>query len=156
MKFTNSQKESMIYPPVGELVDKIGQMAHDRAKGNRYGLVIVAAKRAREISGKDAALNRKNAELENVLYIKDRTSSLKSSNEPVSKPIVESLHEIMNDDIYLTNEALDEKSYKRETPIIIDDSGEESIDFSEIMSEAPSNAPVSNGLTGNELIENDD
>ena len=153
MKFTNSQKQSMIYPPVGELVDKIGHMAHDPAKGNRYSLVIVAAKRAREISNQDAA-NSKNPELD-ALHIKDR-SSLKNSNEPIIKPIVESLHEIINDELYLTEESDSEEVYKREAPIIIDDNGEEPIDFSAIMSEAPSNAPVSNGLTGDELIENDD
>ena len=156
MKLTNSQKKSMIYPPVGDLVNKIGQMTHDNAKGNRYSLVIVTAKRARVISDREAAQNRKNSEAESTLHLKDRTSSAKSSNESVVKPIVESLHEIMNDDIYLTNDASSKESYKRETPIIIDDNGEDAIDFSAIMSEAPSNAPVGNGLTGNELIENDD
>lgn len=152
MKFTNSQKQSMIYPPVGDLVDKIGQMAHDPSKGNRYSLVIVAAKRAREIS--NIAASKKNAELENSLH-KDRPS-MKNPNEPIIKPIVESLHEIISDELYLTEGSASEETFKREAPIIIDDNGEDPIDFSAIMSEAPANAPVSNGLTGTELIENDD
>lgn len=47
----------MIYPPIGELLEKIGNEKEDgkTVPGTRYSLVIMASKRARELGNDEAS-----------------------------------------------------------------------------------------------------
>lgn len=86
----------MIYPPINELVDKTG---------NRYKLVIAAAKRAREISREEKETETEDRqEISSIdQRIKERSERMRRDGKTDEKPIIRALDEIMHDEIYITN-----------------------------------------------------
>ncbi|MBR3576583.1 MAG: DNA-directed RNA polymerase subunit omega [Clostridia bacterium] len=116
----------MIYPPVNDLVKKIGK------NGNRYNLVIATAKRTRQIAEAEKKQNKeKPAEL-SVLEMRIKERMEKKNDKKVVKPIIKALDELINDDLII----IDTDGYKTdnysagsiampsEKDIIIEDDGE--------------------------------
>lgn len=92
----------MIYPPVNELVEKVG---------NRYSLVVITAKRARVISqderDKEKAREKEKAQESSHVdsRFKDRFHDRNATKQiKLEKPILRALSEIMTGQIYYTKE----------------------------------------------------
>lgn len=84
----------MIYPPINDLVNKVG---------TRYELAILTARRAREISDEERMLEKekeRSHEQGNLdARLKERTLERNKSKYP--KPIIKALEEIITGDYYI-------------------------------------------------------
>lgn len=88
----------MIYPPIGQLVEKTG---------NKYELVIATAKRARVIASEDKAKEKQPAETSAFIAAKNAAKSDKISQ----KPIIKAIDEIVEGKVYVVKEG---EGYKTE------------------------------------------
>lgn len=90
----------MIYPPIKNLVEKTG---------NRYRLVVATAKRAREIAREENSAEKEKPNEMSVLEMRIKERMEKKPDKKMQKPIIRSLEEIMNDEVYIINS---EEGYK--------------------------------------------
>lgn len=82
----------MIYPPIKELIDKVG---------NRYSLVVVTAKRAREIAHRERILEKERELAPEPTTLESRLKRLeRNSNKSTVKPIVQAIHEVYDGKVY--------------------------------------------------------
>lgn len=84
----------MIYPPIGQLVEKTG---------NKYELVIATAKRARVIASEEKTKEKQQVDLTPFMASKTKTEKI------AVKPIVRAISEIVEGKVYVTR---DGESYK--------------------------------------------
>lgn len=82
----------MIYPPIKELIDKVG---------NRYSLVVVTAKRAREIAQQERALEKERELAPEPTTLESRLKRLeRASNKKIVKPIIRAVQEVYEGKVY--------------------------------------------------------
>ncbi|MFA7636542.1 MAG: DNA-directed RNA polymerase subunit omega [Monoglobales bacterium] len=84
----------MIYPPIGQLVEKTG---------NKYELVIATAKRARAIANEEKTKEKQQVELTPFMAAKSK------AEKTTVKPIIRAISEIMSGKVYVLK---DGGSYK--------------------------------------------
>ena len=82
----------MIYPPIKELIDKVG---------NRYSLVVVTAKRAREIAQQERTLEKERELAPEPTTLESRLKRLeRASNKKIVKPIIRAVQEVYDGKVY--------------------------------------------------------
>lgn len=110
----------MIYPPIKELIDKVG---------NRYSLVVVTAKRAREIAHRERILEKERELAPEPTTLESRLKRLeRNSNKLTVKPIVQAIHEVYDGKVYFVQgDAQEEEAEETvaEAPIEVESSEEE-------------------------------
>ncbi len=111
----------MIYPPIKELIDKVG---------NRYSLVIVTAKRAREIAQQERMLEKERELAPEPTTLESRLKRLeRNSNKKVVKPIIRAIQEVYDGKVYFVQKDMQEQENTEETqqmpPVQQDDSSNE-------------------------------
>ncbi len=84
----------MIYPPINDLVAKTG---------NRYKLVIVTAKRAREIAQQERNAEKEKEKSSETITLESRMRDkiTDKSKKKVIKPIIRALDEIIKGEVYI-------------------------------------------------------
>ena len=91
----------MIYPPIKELIDKVG---------NRYSLVIVTAKRAREIAQQERMLEKERELAPEPTTLESRLKRLeRNSNKKVVKPIIRAIQEVYDGKVYFVQKDMQEQ-----------------------------------------------
>lgn len=82
----------MIYPPIKELIDKVG---------NRYILVVVTAKRAREIAHHERLLEKERELAPEPTTLESRLKRLeRNANKTTVKPIISAIQEVYDGKVY--------------------------------------------------------
>lgn len=100
----------MIYPPIKELIDKVG---------NRYSLVVVTAKRAREIAHRERILEKERELAPEPTTLESRLKRLeRNANKSTVKPIVQAIHEVYDGKVYFVQGDAQEAEIKEETAVI--------------------------------------
>ncbi len=96
----------MIYPPIKELIDKVG---------NRYSLVIVTAKRAREIAQQERMLEKERELAPEPTTLESRLKRLeRNSNKKVVKPIIRAIQEVYDGKVYFVQRDTQEQEQTEE------------------------------------------
>lgn len=117
----------MIYPPIKELIDKVG---------NRYSLVVVTAKRAREIAHQERLLEKERELAPEPTTLESRLKRLERiSNKKTVKPIVQAIQEVYDGKVYFVQGDAQESEAETEAETTTEEQPETEVEQEETPAE---------------------